>query len=263
MVSVEQVSSLFFSMGYVHTLFGFLSLTFAWTALSAVEPSSRPLTVNSSLGAPSCTPESNGPNDLILTEIFRRAKIPAQVVFTPPERSLFNVNAGIDDADGFRSRSLSESFANLVYVPEVVFSAEYRAYYRKSFTSQLTVLEDLIPFSVGILRGRPALVKRLAQLKQLSQMSSQESLFQMLEAGRIEIVVTDTFAASTVIKTLGFSDIVESQLMGVAPQYLYLNKKHADLLPQLSKAIREMREEGFAERVFAESTRKFDHADHP
>lgn len=215
----------------------------------------KPWTVNSSVGSPYSRQDGTGPMDLILKEIFRRAQIPARVASAPAERSLFNLSEGIDDADGFRAKELEGTVPHILCVPEPVIEARFCAYTRRSSNMNVTSLEDLRPLHVGVLRGRPVLVKRLAHVRQLTEVNAQDSLFQMLEAGRVDSVVSETYVAHVLIRALGFTDLVESSRpMGAVTLHLYINDKHRSMLPRLNEAISAMTAEHFVEGTFTEES---------
>ncbi len=62
--------------------------------------------------------EGTGMLDLIIIEVFRRMGMNAEIVYTPTEQSLVDVNAGLLDGEINRIAGMEESFPNIVRVPE-------------------------------------------------------------------------------------------------------------------------------------------------
>ncbi|MFA6497866.1 MAG: transporter substrate-binding domain-containing protein [Desulfurivibrionaceae bacterium] len=216
-------------------------LFFVQTSPLAAQP---PLSLNTFAGSPLSTPEQTGYYDRILLEAFRRLKIPITIGHLPAERSLQNADSGIDDGDFVRIAGLEKRYPNLVMVPEKLDDFEFVAFTR-TIHLPTTSWTALAPYHVGIVRGWKILEENLAGVKELTAVKNQEQLFILLKNGRADAVVYARKEGFGLIRQLGITDAYALEPpLAVRPMHLYLNKKHAGLVPSLTAVLKKMKEDG-------------------
>jgi len=203
-----------------------------------------PLNLTTFTGPPLSTKDQTGYYDRILLEAFGRLKIPITITHLPAERSLRNVDNGIDDGDFVRIAGLEKRYPNLVMVPEKLDDFEFVAF-TKTLDLPTSNWATLTPYHVGIVRGWKILEQNLAGAKELTAVKNQEQLFTQLKNGRADVVVYARHEGNAMIKQMGITDAhaLEPPL-AVRPMYLYLNKKHAGLVAPLAAVLKKMKEEG-------------------
>ncbi len=211
------------------------------------------LIINSSAGTPFSNETATGPGDIILKEIFHRANVPAEVIPTSSERSLSNINHGIDDGDGFRMEGLQSLYPHIVCVPEVISEFEFCVYCLAEHPIKVDGFDDLKLHQIAINRGRPGMLKMVSGARAVIEVNTQEQLFRMLDSGRVEAVLDERSQADFTLKTLDLKTIKRiDPPIASRPIYIYLNEKHASLVPALVAAIKSMKQDGFIDRTLRE-----------
>jgi polar amino acid transport system substrate-binding protein len=232
----------------------FIGAAAIFTMTGKIAFAAPPLVLNTAQTFPRSMPDGNGFQDLIIKEACRRAGVDVEIVHLTSERSLVNADEGIDDGVFVRVAGLEEKYPNLVIVPEPITNFEF-AVFTKKIDAKLANWDDLQPYCVGIIRGWKILEHNLSGVKSLIIVKDETSLFSMLEEDRLDLIVYDKLQGRTLIKRNKRKDIriIEPPLI-IKPMYLYLNKKHRELVPGLAAALREMRATGVIEGLTSKAT---------
>ncbi|MFZ6778409.1 substrate-binding periplasmic protein [Undibacterium sp. Ji83W] len=208
------------------------------------------LVLNTPFFAPITSPGRDGVLDLFYAELFKRVGFKVDIQPMSAERSLLNVNNGIDDGDVSRVLGIDKTYPNLVRVPESVMFYQMVVFTRKpSFT--VTGADSLKPFDVGILTGWKILERNIVDTRSLLKLETGTQLFSMLDKGRIDVAVIEKLEGLHFIKSLGLKDIkIMEPAFVEGDWFLYLNKKHEALVPRLAEEIRKMKQDGTHKRIF-------------
>ena len=210
---------------------------------------SQPLNINTGF-----TPPVSDLLHQIMELTFSKAGIEMSFSQLPAERSIALVARGIDDAECCRiPKAIEKDYPDLVRVPEIVYIARFSAFAKKPLPD-IKNFESLKPYSVATVSGWKILVNNLNKVNPevLHIMESSQSMFQILQKGRIDIATYGYLGGLEVISSLGLNDIsVIEPPLATAPLYLYLNEKHKHLVPRLVKAIKELKEEGKIEEIIS------------
>lgn len=188
----------------------------------------------------------------IMQAVFDRAEISLSFNQLPGERSIAFVAQGVDDGDCCRiPKAIAKDYPELVRVPEVVYEAKFSAF-AKLPHPKIESFESLKPYSVGTIAGWKVLVNNLKRIQPeiLHVMDDPAAMFNILAKDRIDIATFGYLSGLQIIINQGLSQVsaIEPPLV-TAPLYLYLNEKHAHLVPQLDKAIKELKSEGKIDRI--------------
>jgi polar amino acid transport system substrate-binding protein len=172
---------------------------------------------------------------------------------TPPVgRSLIHVNQGIDDGDGPRISGLSDSFPNLVLVPEPLGKFEFGAFTRDQHLS-INSWEGLSELNVAYIHGWKIFDTHVTSAKSITKVKNADLLFKLLANDRADVVLITKLAGYHMIHKLELKNIhfVEPAL-AVKPNYLYLNRRHESLALLLAETIREIKKDGTYAKLFNE-----------
>jgi len=191
----------------------------------------------------------------IVAEGFKRAGIEMKYHTLPPERSLRNVDLGIDDVEAGRIEGLSKTYPNLVRVRvpihsiDIVFLSRDNAHPKGQ---HIKTIADIKPYNVGLIRG-VKIAERIAQKanpKSITKATSYAMLIKMLVNGRIDVIITSKIALLTMLgqtKERGLhmtSKPIVSLLL-----YTHLNKKHSSLIPKLEHSYNSMLKDGTIKKL--------------
>lgn len=205
----------------------------------------QPLVLNpGSAGPPLSNLDHTGYYDRILIAAFAKLEIPITFGRLPSERSLQNVDNGIDDGDFVRIAGLEKSYPNLVMVPEKLDDFEFVAFARDLDLSTNS-WDALTPYHVGIVRGWKILEQNLSGVRGLVSVRNQNQLFSLLKDNRVDVVVYSRREGNLLLEKFGLVNVraLEPPL-AVRPMYLYLNKKHVDLVAPLADVLKKMKADG-------------------
>ncbi|MDZ7641796.1 MAG: transporter substrate-binding domain-containing protein [Desulfurivibrio sp.] len=231
-------------------LFIWLGLALPAVAGPPAAPDSSPhLVLNSPFSAPITSPAGDGFLDLLYAELFKRLGISFEIQLLPGERALSNANAGIDDGDVCRIAGLSARYPNLVRSREPVLA------YRMTVFSAGPEFEvdgpaSLRPYRLGILSGWKILEETTADHPRRLALEETDQLFLMLAAGRLDLALIDRLLGREAIARLGLAGIKELRPpLLTGNWYLYLHRRHRQLLPAIDRELRRLKEDGSYQRI--------------
>lgn len=214
---------------------------------------SRHLYINTAFGPPVAGRE--GFFDRLMQLVFDRLGYAVTVQAPPAERALMLANAGVDDGDGPRIPGLMQDYSNLIHVPEPVIDIEFVAF-TKRLRFETNSWQSLAPFSVATVTGWKILERNITAHSGLVRVKDPEHLFVLLKQGRTEVAVIDRFSGCVMARKIGLRDFnVLAPPLASTPMYLYLHKRHADLIPAVTAALRDLKASGLYERLLQETVK--------
>jgi len=165
----------------------------------------------------------------------------------PSKRSLMQVNHGQSDADGLRIVGLEKIYQNLVRVSEPYMNVQFVGF-SKNKNIQLDGWESLKHHKIGYINGWMMVEKNIQNInfsKDYMAVTKANQLFLMLDLDRIDIAIYQKMDGFISLKELGLTDIhlLEKPLVTI-PLYLYVNKKHIQLVPQIANALKAIKKDG-------------------
>lgn len=205
---------------------------------------------------PLSTPEGDGVHDRLIGEALRRAGCGMQVIHLPAERAILNADAGIDDGNGVRVTGLSRQYPNLIEVPEKVTDYEFMA-----FTKQTRMTpngwDSLKPYNVAYIIGWKILEENIREAKSITRVENGDQLFTLLAQGRADIAVYSRLEGYGLVKQKALRGIQSLEPpLASRGMFLYLNRRHAALVPRIADALRTMREDGTATAIVRDTLRR-------
>jgi polar amino acid transport system substrate-binding protein len=92
----------------------------------------------------------------------------------------------------------------------------------------------------------------------INKVSTSEQLFKLLDQDRTQLVIYEKWQGMELMRKLGLVDIrvVEPPLIS-REMYLYVNKRHEPLIPQLAQALANMKEDGSYQRIYQQTLGDF------
>ena len=196
------------------------------------------------------TPEQSGFMDRVTAEALSRIGYQMQVIALPAERGLRNVNAGIDDGEMSRIEGMEKIYPNLVRVPERLMTWEFCVFTNSpiDFNGKW---DDLKPYNVSFINGWKILEEKVPHQTNVFTMKYPEQLFSLLEKQRTDLVIYERWGGLQLVRTKGYTDIhILLPPLVARDVFIYLNKKHSDLVPQLSHALAEMKQDGSYRKIY-------------
>jgi len=187
---------------------------------------------------------------LIYTEAFKRMGIELVYVFYPAKRASIMAAKGKIDGELARVYSYNDKLENLIRVEEPIFPVRFSAFTTNP-EIELNGWESLrgTDYKVEYMRG----IKRCAikfskviKKENLSEVSHWSQGLRKIIAKRTDIYVEVERTVFRALKTEEFKN-ANIRIAGVVEEvnlYTFLNKKYANLVPQLAAILKEMKDEG-------------------
>ncbi len=176
-----------------------------------------------------------------IVEGFRRLGYRAEIVNLPPERSLTAANSGEIDGDGLRTIGIDARFPNLIRVPEPILTIRYTAY-SKHPAPKVESWQDLAGYRVAHITGWQYIAEHAAGALSVTQVDHPEQLFQMLMLDRIDFALYEEGEGDAYLRSNDIPGVVAiTPPIDSANMYLYLHKKHIDLIDPLTEIVKEMK----------------------
>lgn len=213
----------------------------------------EPFTISTSYKSLLSNPEKTGMLDRLMKEAFRRVGREVEIVFTPTERSLVDVNAGLFDGELNRIEGMEKTFPNLVRVPEPNMTMHFVAFAKRPFP--VDGWKSLQALQIGLVRGWKILETNTEGFPHRALVPTETELFTMLEKDRIEAALYDKLTGYEQLRQRGFTDIrhLEPPLVS-KDMFLYLNRRQVALTEPLAEALRGMKKDGTYDRIVRETT---------
>ena len=192
--------------------------------------------------------EQPGFADTVAREAFHRIGIDIDVSMLPGDRALLNVNSGLDDGDLLRSPAVERDYPNLVRVPEKMMDFDFVAYAQNQ-KLHIDGFAGLKPYVVGYVAGWKIYEQKVKDYREQTSVPSLKEMFLLLKNGRAEVVLADRWQGLWAARNAGVPVHVIEPPLVKSPMYLYLNKRHAALVPKLSGALMQMKADGTYQRI--------------
>ncbi len=190
------------------------------------------------------TPAQDGFMDDVSREALKRIGFNLVINRLPAERALRSANSGLIDGEMSRIQGLDKTYSNLIRVPEKIMDWEFFVFSRKQINLQHG-WDSLKEKNVAFITGWKILENNVPKTTIITKTKNSQQLFTLLEKNRADYIIYERWGGKYLIDKLQL-DNVELQAPALAKKemFMYLNKKHAALVPKLSQALTAMKKDG-------------------
>lgn len=221
-----------------------------WAVPAAAE---ERLVLSSGMHEPWTNAEGTGFTNIFVAELFARLGLKAQVTFNPAAaRALQLADDGTDDGLAARIAGLEKDFPNLVRVPEPIFVNDFVA---AAITPSAEVRrwDDLRPHSVAYILGWQVFDHNVPPVRELTHAKDSKQLMGLLKSGRAEFILHERWQAEWQAREQGVALAVQEPPLVSTPMYMYLHRRHADLVPRVAAELAAMKAQGRAKAIMAQA----------
>jgi polar amino acid transport system substrate-binding protein len=188
----------------------------------------------------------------ILHRAYQRLGIEVSLLPMPAKRALRSANTGMTDGEAARVTAIEQEYPNLIRVDVPIRVLPMHLYVRAGAEFSVNGW-DSIPddYVIGQRRGIKFAEYAISKhhLKSITN-SDEKGLLEQLSKGLIEIVVAHPAVAEKWIEELQLQDIVRlDPPIHVSYLYHYLHRKHAHLVPEISRVLQEMERSGLIQEI--------------
>ncbi|MGE5475184.1 MAG: substrate-binding periplasmic protein [Bacteroidales bacterium] len=228
-----------------------LSAIFVTLLLSAPAMAADRLVLSSGMHEPWTNAEGTGFTNLFVAELFARLGLKAEVSFNPAAaRALQLADAGTDDGLAARIAGLEKDYPNLVRVPEPIFINDFIAA-STGVAPAVRNWDDLRPHVVAYILGWQVFDNNLPPVRDLTHAKDSRQLLGMLKSGRAEYILHERWQAEWQARVQGVALTVQEPPLVSTPMYIYLHRRHADLVPRVAAELAAMKAEGHDKALMA------------
>ncbi len=201
-------------------------------------------TINTADKPPYSTENNGGVYDKIVMRMFENIGIKIKINHLLSARSLENVDVGLDDAEYARIKGLTDRYKNLQIIDEKLIDFAFTAF-AKDPSITIDGWNSLSKYNVAFMRGWKIYEKNVTKTKSTLIVSSEEELFSLLENGRVDIVLYELLRGGEFMKKRNIKGIVPlKKPLSVRGMYLYVNKKHEELIPDIENSLMSIKKSG-------------------
>lgn len=188
--------------------------------------------------------------DTLVAEAFSRLGIEVEVIKLPAERALVNANKGIEDGNLLRIAGLEKTYPNLIRVPEKLMDTEFVGYSMKKIPEG-PGWERLNSCAVAYVKGWKIFETNVQGAEEATAVGSPEQMFGLLKEGRVDVGLYEKWQGILLARQVGLKNyqVLEPPFV-TKEQFMYLHKKHAAMVPELARVLREMKQDGTYQRIF-------------
>lgn len=210
------------------------------------------LKVGTSIKPPYSTRDEDGFLDRLLKELFIRVGTPFTIVRQPAARALMSANQGLVDMELPRIIGIEKQYPNLVMIPEPVVEYAFVAFAREGCPTRI----DWNTFNhlpVGLLRGWKIYERILLPETMHRYANKPEQLLRMLVHKRVDVALYERNAGRFLLRKNNIHAHEMKPPYKMVPMYIYIHEAHRDMLPLLTKTLREIKADGTYARLAAET----------
>jgi ABC-type amino acid transport substrate-binding protein len=161
------------------------------------------------------------------------------------------VNEGTADVETLRIEGIEKIYANLVPGTVSIGATYVHAYAIRKDISVKNGIKDLAAYRIGVLRGTKITEEITEGLKR-ELINDQESMVKMLEAGRLDVIVSTASTFDPLLKKTGKEKLIIRLEPPLAARKVlhFVNKKYAYLLPRIDSEMKLMIKDGTVDKIF-------------
>lgn len=178
---------------------------------------------------------------LVMEDIYKRLNISMELVHLPGKRAVTQVSTGNLDGALVRSAQITDHYPDMVSIPVPIDRVEVAAFARQP-SLPISDWEGLSPYRIGILRGLMLIEEHTRHLPR-EIVSTPDNLFQMLDRGRVDIVVFLKQDGERLIAEHPIWDLFVYDLDSL-PVYHFLHRKHSGLIEEMTALMIKMAHNG-------------------
>ena len=192
----------------------------------------------------------------ILTEAYKRIGKDITFIPAPSKRSLGALNAGKLDGEMLRTERVAQIYPDIIKIDVPIFiNGTYALTYHKD--ASIKNMEDLSKYKIGIIKGLLSIEKRTEHLHP-RPFASYEAAFKLLAQKKIDIIIAPLFHAAASIHKARHKNTVHilKPALHSTPLYHFVSQKNVDLVPDLTKALQKMKEDGTIKSIVTKAFQK-------
>jgi len=216
-------------------------LTLLWIGLASAQ---QPLTFTQIVDTP-----DQAIGAVILKAAYEKLDIPVKFVILPGKRALAESSEGRADGEVHRIFEIGAEYPTLLRVPTPINYIE-PSVFSKKHEFEVTDCAALKGYQIGIVRGVKHSQLCTQGMENVFVGDDLTGVMRMLDAGRIDLLITARINGLLLAKELGLDGIKPlSPPLSRLWVYHYLHERHKGLVPNIDAVFKAMKESGELEAL--------------
>ncbi|MDC0255378.1 hypothetical protein OAK75_10765 [Bacteriovoracales bacterium] len=185
----------------------------------------------------------------VLIELYKRIGISLKLKGYHASRSLVMANLGKADGELLRIKGINKIFKNLIRIESHLLTLTIKAITLKKDLKTIG-LPELHKHTISFHRGYVIFHKIFKNHKASQPVTDSTQIYRMVNNNRVRFgLIVEELSGRTLKK--GIYHKIKKIDVKIPPVdlYHYINKKHISLVPKLLKAIKEMKQERFFQKI--------------
>ncbi len=212
--------------------------------------SSEDLVFNVTGQPPLNTVKIDGFMDEVVREALKRIGYNLVINKQPAERGLYSANNGLIDGEMSRVRGIDKVYTNLLRVPEKIMSWDFMVFSKKNIDLG-NGWQSLKNKNVAFINGWKILEKNIPASAYVTKTRNSKQLFILLKKNRTDYIIYEHWGGRYVLNKMKLKNIkIRRPALASKDMYIYLHKKHADIIPKLSYELSKMKKDGSYKKIF-------------
>lgn len=199
---------------------------------------------------PVVTAGHDGFLDLLLIELFSRIDVDVAFEELPDRRVMMGVSDGLIDGDAGRLVEAGVDMPNIVRLSDPLMYVEFGGLHTDPDIA-IAGIGDFDRYRVGYLQGWVFAEDLFAEHADAIAVRTVDSLFAMLEAGRIDVAFITRVPGLELASQRGLAGARFSEFRIRRNLHLFLNARLEPHLAELSRALSEMHADGTYDRIMS------------
>jgi ABC-type amino acid transport substrate-binding protein len=223
-------------------------LTLLWIGIASAQ---QPLTFTQIVDTP-----DQAIGAVIVKAAYEKLGMPVKFEILPGKRALMESSEGRADGDVHRIFEIGDEYPTLLRVPTPINYIE-PSVFSKKHEFEVTDCAALQGYQIGIVRGVKHSQLCTQGMENVFVGDDLTGVMRMLDAGRVELLITARINGLLLAKKLKFDAIKPlSPPLSRFWVYHYLHERHKDLVPTIDKVFKAMQESGELEALRAQAVKK-------
>ncbi|MET0101333.1 MAG: transporter substrate-binding domain-containing protein [Sedimenticola sp.] len=186
----------------------------------------------------------------VVEEAYRRIGLNVEFVHFSGNRSIVEANAGKTDGEVSRLRFVLKKFTNLRIVPAPLFSSELVAITNDP-RIEISNWKSLSPYKIVAPESFRLVWNRLKSHNDAHKVSNTLEALERLLNNQAKVAVVNRYEADRLMVIFQFSNpMIKTTLLESHPIYHFVHKKNERLIPDLTRALEEMKNDGTLKKIW-------------
>ncbi len=155
-------------------------------------------------------------------------------------------NSGQTDGLVCLTKGFEETYPNLIPIEAPIGTISFLTYAKNGNSFPIDSWSDLSSYKVGFLVQKFYIENHMPENSNISRYDTFELLWQALLSGEIDVAVVTNIGDQPYLVD---DNIHLNSVLETLDDYMFLNKKNQDLVPQLTKILREFNADGTTDKI--------------